>query len=394
MSSVQPAHVPQHPELAYWASLIEQLRWAGFLLDSELRLAWVSTEIRRFLGSPPDEELGFGLRVVEVLRRDAWARVATPDSRQRFWRDLAPFVLPDLVESGATPESVPRYLAPLLEGGEAKPLPPGVVTSFDYLEPGEDSDLPAHRVDVLLIELRDHAGERTGVLAVSYMNVRPGLVSLLARGDEAMYERMARLVEPRSREAAILFCDLQSSTELSRTLPSGEYFQLIRKLWTEIDGLVAANRGIVGKHAGDGASAFFLVDDLESASGAVTAATRAARGIHERSHAIFGASLESSCLMRVGLHWGSSLYIGQLVPGSRLDVTALGDAVNECARIQDCAEPHQTLASKDFIERLGSDDAASVGIELDNVRYRLLADLPQSAEKAIRAAGTIPVTVV
>lgn len=107
---------------------------------------------------------------------------------------------------------------------------------------------------------------------------------------------------------------------------------------------------------------------------------------------MFGESLDTPCLMRVGVHWGSSLYIGQLVPGGRLDVTALGDAVNDCARIQECAEPHQTLASKELIERLSEDDAAAIGVDAEKVRYRPLSDLPGAGYKAVAAAGAIAVT--
>jgi class 3 adenylate cyclase len=379
---------PADQELAHWASLIEDLRWAGFLLDRDLRLVWVSPDIERFLDSPPEEELGFGLHVVEAFKHEAWRRITTPESRARFWQDLAPFVA-DL--EGVNEENVSESLRALLHETEPQPFTKAVATSFDYLEPGSDSDLPAHRVNVLMTPLRDARGDPTGFLALGYMSVRPGLVSLLARGDEAMYERMARLVEPRSREAAILFCDLHGSTELARTLPTSEYFRLIRRLWTEIDALVAHEQGIVGKHAGDGASAFFLVDDLGSGSEAVCAAARTARGIHERSEEIFGELLDSSCLMRIGIHWGSSLYIGQLVPGGRLDVTALGDPVNECVRIQECADPHQTLASKALIEQLSANDAAALGVDPEKMRYLPLSDLPNATEKAIAAAGTMPV---
>jgi class 3 adenylate cyclase len=98
--------------------------------------------------------------------------------------------------------------------------------------------------------------------------------------------------------------------------------------------------------------------------------------------------------MRVGIHWGSSFYLGQLVPGGRLDVTALGDAVNECARIQESAHPHETLASKALIEQLSSDDAASLGIDPEKVRYKPLLEVRDPADKAVQVAGTIPVTTL
>ena len=65
---------------------------------------------------------------------------------------------------------------------------------------------------------------------MTYLGLRPTLVSLLARGDEAMYERMAHLVEPGRRQAAILFADLQDSGDLSRRLPTPRYFDLIRTI--------------------------------------------------------------------------------------------------------------------------------------------------------------------
>jgi class 3 adenylate cyclase len=271
-----------------------------------------------------------------------------------------------------------------------KPL----ASSVDYREPGSDSDVPVMGVNLLAAPLRRDTGELSGVLLLGYMSVRPGLVSLLARGDEAMYERMAKLVEPRSYEGAILFCDLQGSTELARTLPTAQYFRLIRSVWTEIDELVAHHHGIIGKHAGDGASAYFLLDDVGSSSEAASAAARTARGIHERSERVFGSELDSPCLMRVGIHWGSSLYVGQLVPGGRLDVTALGDAVNECARIQESAQPHETLASKALIEQLSPDAAAGLGIDADKLRYRLLSEISDTDGKAVTIAGAIPVAVV
>ena len=382
---------PSHPELAYWADLIERLRWAGFLLDRDQRLVWVSPDLMRFLASPPEEELGYGLTIDEALRLDAWRRIATAESGNQLQAELGLVLHADALARGVDRESIPETFRPLADDIEPQPFVRPIATSFDYLEPDGDPELPVMHVNLLVLPIRDDAAEFVGVLVFGYSAVRPGLVSLLARGDEDMYERMAKLVDPGSREAAILFCDLEGSTDVSRRLPAAQYFRLIRSLWTDIDALVAKNEGIVGKHAGDGASAFFLVDDLGSVSRAAAAAIRTAREIHERSHAIFGDTIDSSCLMRVGVHWGSSLYMGQLVPGGRLDVTALGDAVNECARIQEVAKPHQTLASKELIERLSNDDAATLGLDPEKFRYTTVADLTTATEKAIAGAGSIPV---
>jgi class 3 adenylate cyclase len=96
--------------------------------------------------------------------------------------------------------------------------------------------------------------------------------------------------------------------------------------------------------------------------------------------------------MKVGIHWGASLYMGQLVPGGRLDVTALGDEVNETARIQDSAEEGRTLVSKQLVEHLTDDDAASLGLDIEKLSYQTVSELERATEKAVRDAGTIPVT--
>ena len=83
--------------------------------------------------------------------------------------------------------------------------------------------------------------------------------------------------------------------------------------------------------------------------------------------------------------------VGQVSTGGRLEVTALGDQMNECARIQSAASEGSILASKELIERLDTDDALSTGIDSDAIAYTPLAELVGVSDKAIRDAGAISV---
>ncbi|MGH2756115.1 MAG: hypothetical protein ACRDLB_17015, partial [Actinomycetota bacterium] len=170
------------------------------------------------------------------------------------------------------------------------------------------------------------------------------------------------------------------------------YFKLVRALWTGIDQVVANETGIVGKHAGDGASAFFVVDDLGSPSQAAAAAIRAARRIHEVGRSVFRSEIDTDCLMKVGLHWGGGLYMGQLVPGGRLDVTALGDEVTEAARVQEAAPEGETLVSKYLVEQLNEEDARALRIDVANIKYTPLSELETTTPKGMKDAGNLPVT--
>jgi class 3 adenylate cyclase len=212
-----------------------------------------------------------------------------------------------------------------------------------------------------------------------------------------MYERMAALQEPRRCQGAILFADLQGSARLSRTLPTATYFSLIRSLSTAMDAAIAANEGVVGKHAGDGVSGFFLLPDNSSVSSVAASSIKAARSIQAHASEEMARLAQETGIdatyhgMNVGLHWGASIYMGQLVPGGRLDVTALGDSVNECARIQETAGEGALLASKQLVEHLTVSDAEELEVDLDKLVYRTIDEIPGVSDKAKRDAGGIPV---
>jgi class 3 adenylate cyclase len=247
------------------------------------------------------------------------------------------------------------------------------------------------------IRVRTKEGDPFATVYIYGANLPATLLALVAQGDRGMFERMARLTEPGRREAAVLFADIQSSGELSRHLSSAAYFRLVHELFTQLDQIVIDANGIVGKHAGDGLSAFFLAEDCGSREGAARAAvdaalhlTKTARETGRRSELERAHDLA----LNVGVHWGGALYMGQVVTGGRLEVTALGDEVNECARIQETARDGRVLASKALIERLDPDHAKKLGIDPDTASYTTVAELPGVSEKAARDAGAIAVTEV
>ena len=387
--------VPEDPHLRALTEVIEELRWAALVVDADFVLRAMTSELRWFTGVGSDQDPGIDRTLADVFATEPWARTMAEASWEAVVRDLAPFLLGEAAHRGLPLDDVvPAPLVGLARAVDPVAPPDVWWTRFAYIAPNADEEVADYDVDIFFQRQRGDDGRTVGWLLLFQMAVRPGLLSLLARGDEDMYERMARLVEPSSHAAAILFCDLAGSGVLSRHLSSAAYFRLVRTLWSAIDAAVAAERGIVGKHAGDGATAFFLVDDLGSPSAAAAAAVRTSRAIHDVSEGVFRQAAGTDCLMKVGLHWGGALYMGQLVPGGRLDITALGDEVNEAARIQETAAPHQTLASKQLLERLDAVDAAGLGIDPGTMTYELLADLAPDAPKVVRDAGALAVAAL
>lgn len=379
-----------------WADQLDGMQWSALIIDADWNLQWVSRSLRGFLRVDDDTDLGYGRNFARAWSTyDEWLRTATPESQVALFFEVAPFFARSMLDRGLDARELlgPPFSSLIDEVRPAETVPLVWSSSFEYQDP-RDPELPTYRVNFCGIRINDDAAAPVGMLLIFFIDVNPNLMSLLVRGDQQMHERMARLVDPQPRQGAVLFCDLHESGRLSRELSSAVYFRLVRRLWTGIDAAIAAERGIVGKHAGDGASAFFLAADLGSQSRAAAAAIRAARAIHEVSRQVFREIVDSECLMTVGLHWGGSLYMGQLVPGGRLDVTALGDEVNETARVQESADPGTTLVTKQLLERLGGGDGAVPGIDLESARFKVLSALASATDKARRDAGGLAVSFI
>ena len=421
--SSQPS-LPNNPHLAEAARQIEATRNAAAIADARGKLVWVSTELRALLldlSNDDEDAIGIGKTMIENYMSEAWSSMITEESQLRALHEFFPYHLYDMeggkeearaiirscaeehIEKGANlpawvgqipGETFDEMIDNLLEPLEAKEPPPVWTAYYDYLQ----GDLPPLRINEIHVRLHDLAGTFLGTLGFFDINLPARVHTLLARGDEHMYGRMANLIEAGPRQAAVLFADLESSAALSRKLPSAAYFRLIRDLTTAIDELVGVKGGIVGKHAGDGVTAFFLAEDVGSPSAAARAAIGAALEIVELPKRVAGelatdiGEIEDElCRIKVGVHWGSRLYMGQLVTGGRLEVTALGDAVNECARIQQAARGGQVLASKNVLESLTTEDANAMAIDPERVLYSALGDIADVDDKVKRDAGGIPV---
>lgn len=376
------------------AERLEDVGLPGYLWDERWRLMWVSSALKRLLGEADDDRLGVGQHWLRVRALPPW-QVLTA-SAGRAWLVDHLSLLVD--EAGGDVTRVrdeirrviddPEYLDELESAlEEAAALPrlrlPIRASSAEFTEWGEFS--------YLTTMMRGNDGALIGTVEIGAPHLPLTLLTLLIRGERELFERMARLQEPARREAAILFVDIEASGALSRRLSSAGYFSLIRAVTSGIDETVAHCGGVVGRHAGDGASAFFLVQELGSPSRAAAAAIEAARGIRdviETAATTLGLPLPVT--INAGAHWGSTLYIGQLTSG-RLEVTALGDEVNECARVQESAHGGTLLATKDLLERLEDRDARSLGLDLAAVAYSELADIDDISPKALRDAGSLSV---
>lgn len=371
----------------YWAVIVDR-GWRGvFMTDDARRIYGGRLELAPYtvgahLFGPEAVSEGMewhaGLWPLEIFRSvfttyAPWILADTPGGREEL-RALVDPRLRDIVDQ-ASPVDLPRACSFTARGL--------------YSAAGTRAEILS-----TVVRLHDEDGQVAGTAILNKPAVgMAALARITAMGDLRHFKRMEQVAKPGRRSAAVLFADLESSSPLARRLSTAGYFALVRRIARAADQSVIDAGGLVGTHAGDGVVAFFLAENAGSESAAARACITAARALRA---AVAGVAARSelpaeNVVLRFGLHWGANLYVGQIMTPGRTEITALGDQVNEAARIEACAAGGRALASKDLIERLEPDDAAALDLDPTHVTYTALADLSTATDKARRDA---PATAV
>lgn len=374
------------------AEVIKALSDGGFwgkAVDREWRTVALTDELAAV--HAPDVVFGafmFGPQQIDQLLRGSSGGNSLEENREAL-RQVGAWVLSDLqIERDELRERIHPALQDIVD--EITPTNSAAVGyEFPTLVFGG-----AINAMVVQERVRDATGRVVGTVILNKPAVGMTTMSILtAAGDLNHFNRMVHLGEPRRRPAAVMFADIEGSTALSKRLPTASYFTLVRRIMRAADQCVIDAGGLVGRHVGDGVTAFFVAETAGSESTAAGGCISAARAL-QASLALVGHrhGLEPGELtVRAGLHWAASPFIGSIVTAGRSEVTALGDEVNDAARIEPCASGGRVLASKDLIERLDPAEAAALEIDPAAVSYIQLADLDTATEKARRDAPLIPV---
>jgi len=396
-ASLRSLPLPDDPNLAAWASALNNAgHWAD-VYDANWRNVFATDELRLSFGDTGAGTvlpIGFHILSAEATRFRVSvirSRYVLPEVRRAYFLAIGPYVL------ASTPggrEELRRVVDPelanLVDQLESKDLPavwdaPDAAGASGGLE--VVSSVTSFRID-------DARGNLAGVC--NLLKPAAGMSQLAAAthtADLEHLERMRAVQHADRRPAAILMADLEASSPLARRLSTARYFAFVRGLIRAWDRCVVDAGGIVGRHAGDGIVAFFLAETAGSESAAARSSIVAARTLRD-SLTDIAAQTEipaSEVSLRFGLHWGATLYIGRILTAGRSKVTALGDEVNETARIEACATGGRTLASKSLIERLDRADADTLGIDSSRIAYTQLADLATATDKARRDAPAVAV---
>ncbi len=203
-------------------------------------------------------------------------------------------------------------------------------------------------------------------------------------GEPELFSAVAPAGE--RRQVTVLFADIAGFTGLTSALGAEETHAVLNRYFETVDGVVESYGGVVDKHIGDNVMAVFgapVAHDDDPMR-----AVRAALDIHDRM-----TSLSKDCGRLLQAHIG--IANGQVVAGStgseaHREYTVTGDSVNLAARLQDKAQPGETLISEALRRAIGSlaayeplDEVAVKGIDAPVKVWRVKslqrADAPSSS---------------
>jgi class 3 adenylate cyclase len=172
------------------------------------------------------------------------------------------------------------------------------------------------------------------------------------------------------RVVTMLFCDVRGSTAMAETLDAEEWTDVMNLAYERLIEPVIRHEGTVARLMGDAILAFFGAptaheDDPQRAVMAGLEIASAIGPLRERLGRERGLDLN----VRVGINTGP-VVVGQVGSALRQEYTAMGDAVNVAARMEQTAEPGTVQITEDTYRLVADlfDVEALGGIELKGKR--------------------------
>ncbi len=146
------------------------------------------------------------------------------------------------------------------------------------------------------------------------------------------------------REITIFFSDIKGFSTISEKLTPQDLVKRLNEYLTEMTDIVLKYNGTVDKYIGDAIMAFYGAPVLmpDHAAKACMAAVDMKKRLRELQDTWRKAGLES-IFARMGIHSGKAT-VGNMGSRTRMDYTAMGDAVNLASRLEGANKSFNTTA--------------------------------------------------
>jgi len=209
-----------------------------------------------------------------------------------------------------------------------------VTKGLDRLPVAKDLEAAA------LVRIGASAGMRLAcqVHPASDISVMP----LLAADASAIDGTVRGGLEGRERPITVVFVDMRGSTTLGEAKLPYDVLFILNQFFHEMTKALVATNGHYSQFTGDGLMALYGLDAADPASGAADA-LRGARemltSLEQLNHRLRG-DLREPLRIGIGIHHGEAI-VGAMGPPRSQIITAIGDTVNTCARLESLTKEYE-----------------------------------------------------
>eukprot|EP01012_Entosiphon_sulcatum_P012222 TRINITY_DN17635_c0_g1_i2.p1 TRINITY_DN17635_c0_g1~~TRINITY_DN17635_c0_g1_i2.p1 ORF type:complete len:573 (+),score=86.78 TRINITY_DN17635_c0_g1_i2:626-2344(+) len=154
---------------------------------------------------------------------------------------------------------------------------------------------------------------------------------------------------------SILFVDIESFTTLCQVMTINRLIEQISELFDLFSNIILDNSGTIDKYIGDCIMAFWGAPERieDHAYKALCSATQCVTGLRDLHHKWLGSGPDYQLLnVRMGLHCGKEVLVGNFGSTKRMNYTCIGDAVNLSSRLESLNKLFNTklLISDDLLQ--------------------------------------------
>jgi PAS domain S-box-containing protein len=167
------------------------------------------------------------------------------------------------------------------------------------------------------------------------------------------------------QEISVLFADIRNFTALSEKITPAQNFEFINDYLSHMEPAIVSNRGFIDKYIGDAIMALFG----QSADDAVKAGIDMLCQLEAYNQLLRQRNLPAIAI-GIGINTGE-LMLGTVGSASRMDSTAIGDAVNLASRLEDLTKAYSVplLISQHTFTRLQRTNDYCIRL-IDRVRVK------------------------
>lgn len=168
------------------------------------------------------------------------------------------------------------------------------------------------------------------------------ILPLLAAEATAREARAQRGFEGRERPITVVFADLRGSTRLSEAMMPYDVLFLLNQFFREMTRALTVTNGHYSQFTGDGLMALYGLNDKDPAQGAADAIRGAAEMLRrlDMLNQRRGNDRLPPLRIGIGIHFSQAI-VGAMGPPRAQTVTAVGDTVNICARLESLTKDHR-----------------------------------------------------